>query len=150
MREFPCPLCGKDTTSRQHALACDECDLWFHKQCLRMDTTEYKELAKSSELWFCPNCANLAQTQSRSSDIHSNEQHKISSKMSVLEAETNHQPLVQTKDPQIAPFSLIPGKISMTPAPNAKRRDWDTSLYATSQLNSTSIQTPIYHVPPNC
>ena len=75
--------------------------------------------------------------------------------MNVNEDQIKHRPL----DPfnQIASFSLIPGKISITPAPNAKGRDWDSSLYAadttqnrlntktydTSLMNNTLIQTPL-------
>ena len=53
---FPCGICGKACKTNQHAVCCDDCDKWIHKECIGISTASYLELAESDEAWFCPNC----------------------------------------------------------------------------------------------
>ena len=52
--KFPCGVCRKACTWKQQAVACDECDTWYHKQCLTMDTQIYNNLNNVS--WYCCAC----------------------------------------------------------------------------------------------
>ena len=52
--KFPCGVCHKACTWKQQAVACDECDVWYHKDCLTMNTKIYNNLNNVS--WYCCAC----------------------------------------------------------------------------------------------
>ena len=51
-----CDICSKVVRMRDNALQCDNCEKWVHAKCCHIPVTEYRELANSSEDWFCPDC----------------------------------------------------------------------------------------------
>ncbi len=44
--KYPCGICHKACTWKQEAVACDSCDVWFHKKCMLMNTEFYENLKK--------------------------------------------------------------------------------------------------------
>jgi hypothetical protein len=55
--KFPCGICTK--ACKTNCLACDECDLWIHKSCVGMSTSELARIGDSEEFWKCPACSAL-------------------------------------------------------------------------------------------
>ena len=51
---FPCGICNKNCTWRQRSVACDGCEIWYHKNCLNMNTAIYQNLQNVS--WLCCKC----------------------------------------------------------------------------------------------
>ena len=54
--EFPCPLCHTDVSWTADALQCEGCELWLHRTCMNMSSTEYGRLGEESAVWLCGNC----------------------------------------------------------------------------------------------
>ena len=55
--KFPCVLCDKAAKWNQRAVSCDECQGWFHVDCMAMSTAAYDVLAESSQVeWICCQC----------------------------------------------------------------------------------------------
>jgi hypothetical protein len=55
-----CGQCGKAVTWQTSGIGCDQCDTWYHKDCLGMSTQIYQGLHNVS--WYCdicglPNCS---------------------------------------------------------------------------------------------
>ena len=53
---FPCPLCHTDVSCTADALQCEGCELWLHRTCMNMSSTEYGRLGEESAVWLCGNC----------------------------------------------------------------------------------------------
>ena len=51
---FPCGVCKKSCTKNQSSVACDNCNKWFHKDCLMMNTQIFSALKNIS--WYCCHC----------------------------------------------------------------------------------------------
>ena len=57
---FPCGFCDLHVSWSQRAVACDECNVWYHKSCMSMISEEYASLeAHSSCSWCCMKCNSL-------------------------------------------------------------------------------------------
>lgn len=57
--KFPCGECGKAVKWSKTVLsvACTECETWYHKDCLGMNTEIYLPLEKNPDLsWYCCQC----------------------------------------------------------------------------------------------
>eukprot|EP00111_Clytia_hemisphaerica_P019322 TCONS_00057045-protein len=55
--KFPCGECKKAITTN-NAIACDECNKWYHVNCLSMNASVFNAYTKDELLeWICPNCA---------------------------------------------------------------------------------------------
>jgi hypothetical protein len=52
--KFPCGLCTK--ACKLKCIACDECDLWWHKSCVGLTSAEFKRLGSGEDIWNCPSC----------------------------------------------------------------------------------------------
>ena len=52
--KFPCGICHKQCTWRQPSVACDVCDIWYHKKCLQMNSAVFDNLQNVS--WICCKC----------------------------------------------------------------------------------------------
>ena len=55
--KFPCKICCKPVANSHHAIQCDNCNIWFHVKCNRINTQTYKFLRKSSVSWYCIKCS---------------------------------------------------------------------------------------------
>ena len=53
---FPCGYCEQHVSWRDMGIACNECDMWYHKSCVDMSTSEYNRLSEISINWFCFKC----------------------------------------------------------------------------------------------
>ena len=51
---YPCGVCHKACTWKQKAVACDQCDIWYHKDCMLMNSNVYSNLKNVS--WYCFRC----------------------------------------------------------------------------------------------
>jgi hypothetical protein len=51
-----CQTCNKAVTWRQRAVACDNCNLWYHANCMGMNSAIYKALEPSNASWTCCQC----------------------------------------------------------------------------------------------
>ena len=52
--KYPCQICSKAVTWNQRRVACDDCEKWFHAECMHMPTPVYMLLQNIS--WHCTNC----------------------------------------------------------------------------------------------
>ena len=52
----PCVVCEKGCRRNQRAIPCDECDKWFHANCISMNKAEFEDLCKPSSAWQCMTC----------------------------------------------------------------------------------------------
>ena len=56
--KFPCGECNKSVKSSQNSIACDECQQWFHQDCLKMSNTIFECYTQNENLsWTCSQCA---------------------------------------------------------------------------------------------
>lgn len=53
---FPCGVCGLEVVWSDDVggVACDQCDIWYHADCIGMNSTEYEDVANIS--WRCYKC----------------------------------------------------------------------------------------------
>ena len=42
-----------------HALFCEQCNTWYHSDCLFISEEEYFALSNSSDSWFCDHCRSI-------------------------------------------------------------------------------------------
>ena len=54
--KFPCLVCDTSCTWSQKAIQCDECNGWYHTQCMGMDTINYEVLGNCNISWTCCQC----------------------------------------------------------------------------------------------
>ena len=54
--KYPCQICSKAVKWGDRALACDNCDQWYHVTCMTMSSEEYHHLANTSTTWICKIC----------------------------------------------------------------------------------------------
>ena len=54
--KYPCGVCGKNVTWSKPAVACDICNIWYHKECLHMPSVIYTALTDPNASWTCCNC----------------------------------------------------------------------------------------------
>ena len=57
---YPCGVCTRAVRDiGRRALACDECDKWWHMSCFSMNTPGFDMYANSDLPWYCPSCNSL-------------------------------------------------------------------------------------------
>jgi len=56
--KFPCQVCSKACTwsKKIRSIACNNCELWFHTDCLKMTSAIYDALNNTDSSWYCCNC----------------------------------------------------------------------------------------------
>ena len=55
--KYPCGVCDKAVKWKTPAIACDNCDVWFHKNCAHISTPIFNYLSCDPEAtWQCPTC----------------------------------------------------------------------------------------------
>jgi hypothetical protein len=55
MASFPCGKCFLECEGEK-AIACDNCDKWFHQKCESLSNIHFSVLGKSSFSYFCSDC----------------------------------------------------------------------------------------------
>ena len=53
--KHPCLICTKAVRWNQKAVQCDQCDGWYHKECMGMSTHVYEAMAGDIS-WICCSC----------------------------------------------------------------------------------------------
>ena len=53
---YPCGVCGKAVKARDRAVACDGCDIWYHTNCMLMNSHVFNALRDSDISWLCFTC----------------------------------------------------------------------------------------------
>ena len=58
--KYPCNICNKAAKWGQRATCCDNCNQWYHVDCMSMSTPSYEFLqdTKLNVSWYCNNCGN--------------------------------------------------------------------------------------------
>ena len=51
-----CQICGKSVRWNQQAVACDQCNKWYHVNCMQMATPVYIALSNPDASWICCSC----------------------------------------------------------------------------------------------
>ena len=51
--KFPCKMCNNPVAKNYKAVECDNCGLWVHIKCNKVNTQTYKYLQKQSCAWYC-------------------------------------------------------------------------------------------------
>ena len=58
--QFPCGFCEIrctwDVSNGGGAVCCDDCSMWYHRDCLEMSTATYERLGDNSQSWRCLRC----------------------------------------------------------------------------------------------
>ena len=54
--KYPCQICHLACKWGQCAVRCDSCLLWYHKDCMLMNTGVYGYLNTTEASWICCNC----------------------------------------------------------------------------------------------
>ena len=52
--KYPCQICHRAVTWKTKGVACDDCDKWYHAECMGMNTAVYEGLSNVS--WHCTTC----------------------------------------------------------------------------------------------
>ena len=53
---FPCAICEEALLWNSAMLCCDNCDDWYHKDCLEMNTTLFEHCQSKDSAWICTSC----------------------------------------------------------------------------------------------
>eukprot|EP01006_Ploeotia_vitrea_P058964 TRINITY_DN70733_c0_g1_i1.p1 TRINITY_DN70733_c0_g1~~TRINITY_DN70733_c0_g1_i1.p1 ORF type:complete len:289 (-),score=27.52 TRINITY_DN70733_c0_g1_i1:468-1334(-) len=51
-----CIQCRSELRSGMFCMQCDDCEEWFHGNCVGITSTEKRRAAESKKLWYCPWC----------------------------------------------------------------------------------------------
>ena len=55
---FPCGYCEREVSWAHMAVACDACDIWFHRSCHSLSIREYENLG-NEDSWRCYRCKTI-------------------------------------------------------------------------------------------
>ena len=61
--KYPCGKCNLNIRKNNKAIQCDSCNYWNHIKCDGIDYTQYENLEKSVESYFCKICRDLSDEQ---------------------------------------------------------------------------------------
>ena len=53
---YPCAYCESGVTWGQAGVCCDNCEVWFYKTCLSLNTSSFENLQDSNVSWICNRC----------------------------------------------------------------------------------------------
>ncbi len=54
--KYPCNICSKAAKWGQRAICCDDCNMWYHLDCISMSTPSYEMIQDTSVSWICDAC----------------------------------------------------------------------------------------------
>ena len=56
--KFPCGMCHKAVRCdhRRPAICCDNCSIWYHKDCMNICSAVYASISKPEASWICYKC----------------------------------------------------------------------------------------------
>ncbi len=61
---LPCGYCQQHVSWSNSGIACENCDIWFHRSCADMNPSHYELLANNSVAWVCFKCHSVNNTDS--------------------------------------------------------------------------------------
>ena len=53
---FPCGFCDVDANWSNGGIACEYCDVWYHRSCADLNLSSFNRLASTSTLWIGMKC----------------------------------------------------------------------------------------------
>ena len=56
---YPCGLCDHPVTWKCEGVCCDDCDIWHHRSCIELCTTDYELLQRPNVQWLCCKCESI-------------------------------------------------------------------------------------------
>jgi hypothetical protein len=84
--KFPCVLCDKAAKWGQRAISCDDCNEWYHVECMNMSTIAYNIISESNQItWICCQCG----IPNFTSSLFSNADIELSNSFSCLSTNSN-------------------------------------------------------------
>ena len=88
-----CGRCDDNIPSGEDAIACEICDLWFHRECVKLNKTQFRALQAPDAHWFCKSCANVA--KNLASDVRELKinQAKINKQLDVINSKLSDKSL---------------------------------------------------------
>ena len=54
---FPCGICLNPAAKNHKALRCDNCDLWIHVKCNKINIQTYNLSINDNTVWYCLTCS---------------------------------------------------------------------------------------------
>ena len=54
--EFPCKICNLECDWSKSAVQCEKCEIWYHANCMYMNSHVYRALEDSDVSWICCQC----------------------------------------------------------------------------------------------
>ena len=54
---FPCGICLNPVAKNHKAVKCDNCDLWIHIKCNKINVQTYNLLINDNTVWYCLTCS---------------------------------------------------------------------------------------------
>ena len=61
---YPCAYCQLHVGWENSGINCDNCEIWFHRSCADLSTSEYNRLSEISTEWRCYRCNMVNQSSS--------------------------------------------------------------------------------------
>ena len=52
-----CGLCEIDANWSNGGIVCEHCDVWYHRDCARLNLSSFNRLASPSRIWICYKCS---------------------------------------------------------------------------------------------
>ena len=71
--KYPCMICSKAVKWNQRAVACDNCEGWYHAECMNTNSQIYTALTKPDTSWICCSCGILSISTSLFESFNINE-----------------------------------------------------------------------------
>ena len=53
---YPCGICELHVDWGHRALGCENCDVWYHKSCIDLNTLDFNDLVNRNVTWICYKC----------------------------------------------------------------------------------------------
>ena len=111
---FPCGLCNRNVSATD-CVACDECDVWYHRSCMEIGTIDWSLLQHKSVQWICHKCdsINCNTFTFHSYSVDNQNYYEPLSDISIdpLESPTHFRP-IQTSSPKNTSDLLIENGIN--------------------------------------
>ena len=54
--KYPCGICSQAVRNNQDSIQCDDCDRWYHRECLMMSTPVFLANQNPDISWLCTDC----------------------------------------------------------------------------------------------
>ena len=110
---FPCAVYVGNVSWLEDGLQCEGCELWLHRSCMDMSTTEYR-IGQESSIWLCCNCGlrNMVSSLFRSRHLDSQTTHD-SSAFSLGSISLPGEPLHMSSPEKVPRPKSVKGKPSL-------------------------------------